>query len=373
MLSLDEFQNLKHNPAAQARVAVAREMHSYLEQSAAVEEHYALATDIARYLQRDPKLEVRATLAKSLQSSQHAPKAVIILLATDDEDQVALPVLQYSPLLDENDLILIIQKTDRLNRLLAISSREQLPAMVCEELFETRKLEVAVQLVKNEGAHVESKLIASIHDYFGYQPLLWQQLSQRSDHKILEVQRYYEQALRAANDDAERREADKRPSSEGVAAADIVRQYTHLKELGLAAPHIYEQAVIEYNRHGQLNPALMLLALSLGMRKFFSACLAFQMKMPVGSVDLVYGLEGKKFRQLYIRSHLSTALLPLFQHMLEACNQMMARGVKPATKEFEAGMLQVWKHAADSQVNFARTVGKPIINVLESSSDESAR
>ena len=64
-------------------------------------------------LAHDQLPKVRAILAEALKSAANVPHDIIMLLARDVESIVAAPILEYSPLLSDDDLLEIIAKIGR--------------------------------------------------------------------------------------------------------------------------------------------------------------------------------------------------------------------------------------------------------------------
>lgn len=64
--------------------------------------------EIIEILAKDQTAAVRAIVAEALKDSQKVPRKVVMTLARDVEEIVAAPILEYSPLLSDDDLLEII-------------------------------------------------------------------------------------------------------------------------------------------------------------------------------------------------------------------------------------------------------------------------
>lgn len=118
-----------------------------------------IASDIFRLLLKDAEKSVRATLAEHLYSSNTAPRDVIFRLACDETD-IAGRVLQYSPVLTDDDLSSIIRSTKNVLNLCAIARRGKISAYLSDALIDTRYEAVLNELFNNKGAEVtENSLI----------------------------------------------------------------------------------------------------------------------------------------------------------------------------------------------------------------------
>lgn len=121
----------------------------------------AIAADIFRLLLRDTEKSVRMTLAEHLYNSEDAPHDVIFRLACDETD-VAERILQYSPLLTDDDLIFIVKSTREILNLCAIAKREKISENLSDVLINTQQEAVLNNLFNNKKAKLsESSLINS--------------------------------------------------------------------------------------------------------------------------------------------------------------------------------------------------------------------
>ena len=66
-----------------------------------------VAEQIFRLLARDTEVKVRAALSEQLKQSGQIPRDIVMTMAKDVEE-VALPVLRYSEVLSDKDLMQII-------------------------------------------------------------------------------------------------------------------------------------------------------------------------------------------------------------------------------------------------------------------------
>lgn len=93
----------------------------------------------------------RASFGSRLCRLPDAPRRTIRLLAFDDAPEVAAPVLEHSPRLDESSLT-ENARTKSQEHLLAIAGRSHLAEPVTDVLVERGNIDVAVRTVSNDGA-----------------------------------------------------------------------------------------------------------------------------------------------------------------------------------------------------------------------------
>ena len=100
----------------------------------------------------DPSPLVRRAMAEVFAHSQEAPAAIVQALALD-QSSVALPILEYSPLLIDADLVDIAATGDGETQC-AIARRVNLPASVCAAIAEVGTAAAALELIENACAEL---------------------------------------------------------------------------------------------------------------------------------------------------------------------------------------------------------------------------
>jgi len=98
-------------------------------------------------------------MADVFASSAHAPAVIVQALAVD-QASVARPVLEYSPLLIDADLVDIVA-TGNSEVQCAIARRTKLPASVCAAIAEVGTAAAALGLIANASAKLERFRIAA--------------------------------------------------------------------------------------------------------------------------------------------------------------------------------------------------------------------
>ncbi|MDC9825914.1 DUF2336 domain-containing protein [Devosia sp. ZB163] len=96
--------------------------------------------------------EARAHVAKLLAPLDRAPGNVVVKLA-NDEIEVARPLLEFSNVLSDDDLIEIIAKQSEAHRI-AIAGRQQVPERVGEAIVEHGETASVIKLVRNTNAEL---------------------------------------------------------------------------------------------------------------------------------------------------------------------------------------------------------------------------
>src|SRR6202046_2606173 len=100
----------------------------------------------------DPSPLVRRAMAEVFACSHEAPAAIVQALALD-QPSVALPILEYSPLLIDADLVDIVATGDGETQC-AIARRISLPASVCAAIAEVGTAAAALEVIENAYAEL---------------------------------------------------------------------------------------------------------------------------------------------------------------------------------------------------------------------------
>lgn len=150
---------LSKDKEVQVRLALSEKLAELLpdlnpEQNEKVTE---MAYEILETLAVDQDKQVRMALANSVKSLGTVPKSIAVTLAEDPEDAVALPILEFSSLLDDHDLLGLIVGGLRQARLGALASRAELSASVADAVVETGDKVAIPNLLKNETAEISDE------------------------------------------------------------------------------------------------------------------------------------------------------------------------------------------------------------------------
>src|SRR6185437_9718344 len=110
-------------------------------------------------LVRDQVTRVRQIIAEALKDVADAPPEIIQRLARDCEIVVAGPVLQFSPLLSESDLLEIIGKAPIAGAREAVARRRAVPAPVGEAIGGSDDIAAITALLDNPSAQIREELL----------------------------------------------------------------------------------------------------------------------------------------------------------------------------------------------------------------------
>lgn len=121
-----------------------------------------MALEVLGILARDHMPKVRAIVSEEIKLAANIPRDMVRRLAADVEKIVSAPVLEYSPLLSDHDLLQIIAGGVGKDVLSAISRRKDLVEPVINAVVEIRNVESLRVLLGNQAARIGEDTLEKI-------------------------------------------------------------------------------------------------------------------------------------------------------------------------------------------------------------------
>lgn len=308
-ISLKDMTRLAGNQSAAARADIAGKVAATLSAGAFNERETHLALDILRVLVRDIESKVRQAISSNLRDCLTVPHDVVLELARDEVPEVAVPLLRYSYILSEEDLVEIVRATKEVAKLVAVAGRDSISADLSDALVETQVNTAIKVLLGNKGAIVREQTISN-H---------WESLS--ADRGLLEVMvdrgglspRLAEKLYSAVSDEMKTKLSKmyRLPMILAEEASEDAREWATLG-LALAAtdsPHVSDgelEALVEQLYAGnRLTYSLIIRSLCIGDLRFFEAALAKLADVPrINARILMFDSGDLGFKSLYDRAHM---------------------------------------------------------------------
>jgi uncharacterized protein (DUF2336 family) len=240
----------------------------------------ALTVETLERLAQDQLPRVRAILAEEIKALDCVPKNVIDMLARDVEEDVAAPILEYSPLLSDSDLMEIISSAQAHFTLTAIAQRKPLGANVSAAIAEALDVPAVAALLANSSAQIREQTLEKIIDHGSritewHLPLvLRSDLSQRAIRRIagfVSASLLDRLAARDGLDKGTKSLLAKRVRARIDEPVDDVRDPTAQAQSDVALLH----------KEGRLDDSAVERAVEAGKREFVIAALAFLARTPI--------------------------------------------------------------------------------------------
>ena len=238
-----------------------------------------LAEDIFRKLAKDAELLVREALAANLKSTPDLPHDLAVALAKD-VDSVSLPVLKFSEVLTDEDLIEIVRSENAGAKQVAIAQRATVSIAVADALIDTGNEVAVARLVANEGADLTEAALNRVLANYKTSEAVSDSISRRpqlppaiSEQLVSAMAKQLESYLVSKHD---------LPAD---AASNLILQTRERATVSLlsrgASGAELEELVYQIHVNGRLTPSLIIRALCVGDMAFFEAALARLSNVPL--------------------------------------------------------------------------------------------
>lgn len=299
------------DPSGETRAEMAGKIAQGLTVATLTDRERQLAIDIVRAMVKDAEVRVREALAQNLKSSSNLPHDLALTLARDVES-VALPVLEFSNVLTDEDLIEIVRRSSG-KKQVAVARRKRVSPPVADALIESRNGEAVATLVGNEGAELSEEALQRVIDSYGAEEAVQGGLVRRSTLPPAIAERLV--ALVSENLREYLVTHHELPSA---VATDLVFESRERATVNLLPPGAesadVQQLVYQLRVNGRLTPSLLLRSLCMGDMQLFEAGLAALAKTPLANARILIhdgGVLG--FKSLYMRAGLPERLYPAFR------------------------------------------------------------
>jgi uncharacterized protein (DUF2336 family) len=119
----------------------------------------AMTYQVLEMLIQDQAVRVRQVVAETLKDMRAAPPGLIQRLARDTELAVAGPVLQYSPVLTDDDLLDIVRQLPIPGAVTAIARRRRLGPAIADEIGHGMDVDAITALLSNDSAQIREETL----------------------------------------------------------------------------------------------------------------------------------------------------------------------------------------------------------------------
>lgn len=307
-LSREDVERLLSEPSADTKARTATRLAEDFNAGALSSSERKLAEDIFRIMAKDAELQVRQALAVNLKESAALPHDVAVTLARDVET-VALPILQFSKALSDDDLVAIVS-SQNVAKQVAIARREEVSSTLSDALAGSHNEDVIVNLVANEGAALSEESLQKIVDEFGARPQVQGSLVGRAKLPVTVAERLVTMVSTTLRDHLAQRHH--------LPAEVVNRLVTQSREratITLAAGidrEDVEQLVRQLRLNGRLTPAIMLRGVCMGDMPFFEAAMAEWARIPLANAQRLIYDPGGGFPAIYEKAGMPKPMLPAF-------------------------------------------------------------
>ncbi|MFN4087436.1 MAG: DUF2336 domain-containing protein [Alphaproteobacteria bacterium] len=362
-MTKDRVERLLADLSARSRTETAAIVATELASGQLSEAERRIALDIVAVLAQDALEAVREALAEHLKSCPFLPRNLALTLA-HDVATVAVPILRYSSVLRDEDLIAII-RGGNVAKQVAIAGRETVTEPVSDALVSTCDRAVVKATLANPGARLGEGAMQRVVDQFAQDTSIQKLLIDRPSLPLAVAQRLVECAA-----DELRAQLMLRHRLPGPMFEELMmhgRDRALAVMIGTVPDAKVEALARSLSERGMLPPLLLLRCLCEGAGHFFDAGLAVLAGLPLDRARALIDDQGALgFQAIYRRAGLPDLLLPAFKAAVgvrrergalggpEAARLVLERirdhypGIRAA--DLEQAMAQLWRVLAPEAI-----------------------
>jgi len=295
------------------------------------------AQKIMRVLAADAAELVRRALAVTLKSSDLLPRDVAQKLARD-ADTIALPILGFSPVFTDEDLIEVIRVGDAA-RQTAVAGRPFVSRDLGEVIASEGVQEAVRTLAANDNADVSEKAMATSVDRFPEGDVVTA-LAYRKVLPVAITERLINLASEAVREHLVTRHALSADTAIQLATGARERATVDLIDQAGASQDIAEFAA-QMNARKALTASLLLRALARGVMPLFEHGIAELSGVPHHRAWLMIHDAGPLgLKAIYDRAGLPPRLFPAFRAGVDTWREMVAEDAGLDRERFQRRMLE---------------------------------
>jgi uncharacterized protein (DUF2336 family) len=337
-LTKDDVAKLMADPSAEVRAETTAKIAKQFEGEVLSPAERKIAEDIFRKLVKDVEVRVRECLAAHLKNSPDLPHDVAVALARD-VDSVSLPMLKFSEVLTDEDLVEIVRDQGAAKQA-AIAQRPSVSSRVADALIDTGNENAVARLVANEGAKLTEQALGRVMEEYHESEAVSDSLSRRPSMPAA-ISAQLVEALSGRLQDFLMQKHDVSPD----VASNLILQARERATMSLvdygSTDTELQNLVEQLARKERLTASLLLRALCMGDMGFFERALARLADLPLQNARiLIHDHGGLGLESVYMKADLPRRLYPAFRAGIELSDQTEYDGGHNDRSRFIERMLE---------------------------------
>lgn len=337
-LTEEDLQRLLRSEAEEERAVEAHKLCRSMDRLELDDQGRAAARKIIAILAVDSAELVRRALAITLKSSDLMPVEVARKLAMDI-DSIALPIIEHSPVFDDDDLIQIV-RAGAMARQMAVASRSPVSRDVSDVISAEAGVEAVRRLAANDNADFSETAMSIAVDRFGHDDGVVSSMALRQILPPAIVERLVARGTEAVRDHLVSRHAV--PAATAVRLSDFARERATLDLIDEAGTSADIAAfVAKLNARRVLTPSLLVRALARGQMALFEHALSQMANVPHHRAWLMIHDAGPLgLRAIYDRAGMPPRLFSAFRAGVDTWRGLQAEGIHVGPETFRQRMLE---------------------------------
>ncbi len=336
-LSREDVTRLLTDPSADMRAETAAKIAQDFDTDRMTPEEREMAQEIFRLMAKDAEVRVREALSLNLKENSAVPHEVAKALA-QDVDSVALPILQFSDVLTDEDLIEIVRSPDA-GKQAAIAKRSTVSESVSTALVDTGNEDVVTSLIANEGAEITEQSLRKVVEDFGDHEAMQDAMIHRPRLPVTIAERLVTMVSESWKD-----ELVKRHELSASLATDLVLQSRERATISLSTESDEDELdglVRQMRERGRLTPSIILRALCMGGLRFFEAAVAELARVPVVNVrSLIHDSGALGLRAAFDKAGLPASQFPAVRAAMDVARETEYDGGENDRERYSRRMIE---------------------------------
>lgn len=174
-----DIRTLVRHPDNEARAFAAQRICRHVRQAEFSDSERKLAHDLLKYMAQDAAEMVRRALAVTLKNYPDLPRNIALKLAAD-VDSIAVPVLSFSPVFTDDDLIEILQ-SKAAAKACAVARRPSVSGTIVDGIIRYGDSQSVAAVAANDGAEISVTAAADMLESYRNDDLISQAIIARKD------------------------------------------------------------------------------------------------------------------------------------------------------------------------------------------------
>ena len=337
ILTQADVAKLLAEPSAQIRSELAGKLAVEIDNPRLKDSEIQIAQDIVRIMAKDAEVMVRQSLAQNLRKAARLPHDVAVKLANDIES-VALPILENSTVLTDDDLNKIINSGAAAKQE-AIAARAEVSEKVSEALISKANEKVVAKLMDNTGAKISEGGFNKAVDRFSASDTIKEKMVTRPALPMAVTERL----VTMVSENLKEYLVQHHEMSPTM-AANLVMQSRERATIALSdksSDEELEKMVVQMHKNNRLTPSIILRAICMGDVAFFEMALAVQANVPIVNARILIHDAGRLgLKSLYAKTTMPPRLMPAFRVAVDVVHETIMDGGDHDRDRYQARVIE---------------------------------
>lgn len=175
----EDVRLLVRHPEAERRASAAQRICRSFRGASLSDAERDFAKKLLYIMAEDAVAIVRRALAVTLKNSPHLPRQIALKLAAD-VDNIAVPILKFSPMLNDEDLVTVL-RSKAAAKIMAVAKRSVISGTVVREIIRYGDSRAVAEVAANDGAIIDQDLADQMLDIYHDDDLIKEAFISRRD------------------------------------------------------------------------------------------------------------------------------------------------------------------------------------------------